>query len=99
MVHMHISTNHVGHFVRILSFKKFRLHKVVEEEELKRREAHWAENPKGRLRQKLESKKERKRRKARWAENPKGRLRQKLEPKNGEKLAEPKTQKGGSGKS
>ena len=77
MVHMHISTNHGGHFVRILSFKKFRLHKVVEEEEeeLKRREAHWAENPKGRLRQKLEQK------------------------KKGEKLAEPKTQKGGSGKS
>ena len=45
MVHMHISTNHGGHFVRILSFKKFRFHKVVEEEEeeeeeLKRREAH-----------------------------------------------------------
>ena len=74
MVHMHISTNHGGHFVRILSFKKFGLHKVVEEEEeeeLKRREAHWAENPKGRLRQKLEKK----------------------------RLAEPKTQKGGSGKS
>ena len=73
MVHMHISTYHGGHFVRILSFKKFRLHKVVEEEEeeeLKRREAHWAENPKGRLRQKLEKK----------------------------RLAEPKTQKGGSGK-
>ena len=35
--------HHGGHFVRILSFKKFRLHKVVEEEEeeeeeLKRRE-------------------------------------------------------------
>ena len=78
MVHMHISTNHGGHFVRILSFKKFGLHKVVEEEEeeeLKRREAHWAENPKGRLRQKLEQK------------------------KKGEKLTEPKTQKGGSGKS
>ena len=80
MVHVRISTNHVSHFVRILSFKKFRLHKVVEEEEeeeeLKRREAHWAENPKGRLRQKLEQKK-----------------------KKGEKLTEPKTQKGGSGKS
>ena len=63
MVHMHISTYHGGHFVRILSFKKFRLHKVVEEEEeeeLKWREAHWAENPKGRLRQKLEQKKDEK---------------------------------------
>ena len=62
MVHMHISTNHGGHFVRILSFKKFGLHKEEEEEEeeeeeLKTREAHWAENPKGRLRQNLELKK------------------------------------------
>ena len=71
MVHMHISTNHGGHFVRILSFKKFGLHKVVEEEE--------------------ERKKSRKPERAAQAK-----VRAK---KNGEKLAEPKTQKGCSGKS
>ena len=46
MVHMHISTYHGGHFVRILSFKKFRLHKVVEEEEeLKKERSSLSRKP------------------------------------------------------